>query len=829
MPEMPPLPSWLKGNYPRLVCLLRLDIAETIHILGELFDLKRELQHLGGGGHEVERQRSASMSHGDGTGRLSECAEFKRERLNTDADFQDTIELRQAVIDALVAVILDKAGGEDEDEDEDGDGNGGATGEFAVAALYMFLAKCVVSGAIDPSAQRRQPTSIIDDALAHLATASQHADGSSSATTGGSNAGKGSRGAQRLLSTDRKLREQILVRLVEMLPEDPEVFDADALLPLAVEQNLHRVEVALYKRKDAVGEVLSAYLADPDQSFQREIFRYLRTEGQGAKQRAEAEAAEGGAEDSGRARLTLLREALMPLVIQLIKLDVGATAVLVLELCPEENDRVVAQLAQRDPKMQYNYLKVIIGSANAAMEREREGEGETEADGEEGDAIGDLMKQSNFRVTAEMNERYIELLCQFDKDEVLPYLQSREDVHLDACLSLCKHYGITNATAFLLEKAGDESGALKLILETVESKLKELENSAVLHQISLTTHTHSSHSKDYAPLQPIADNGQPTHKRAPTSTITIRASLSESDEGRHVIKTLDMAIGLCERNSLRNKGDALSEKLWFGLLDKFVHAQKMTKHDLSMGPKGAAMQVALNELIRIILDSMGGHVSLRAILSKITSDHGDEKLGEFRQTILGMLDTYRYEQNIYQTANQLVSEDLYSEGEKLRRIRAKHLDENQIKNQGDAGSASGRPGSRAGTENAAPDEGSKKGGPNTAATEVATARTKKTEEASNRTLKRMMRTRKIQKMQNKHKRTGLQMLEDLEKTAEAKGGGGGGEGGFDTALGMLELVPCGFVEPKEGIRYTQMVTGQYEPDMMDAEAGFRFTPRAPID
>jgi hypothetical protein len=845
-PEPPPLPSWLEGNYPRLVCLLRLDIAETLHILGELFDLKRELQHLGGGGHDIERQRE--LSREVATGRLSECAEFQTERLNMDADFQDTIEMRQAVVDALVAVILDKAGGDGDGEDDE-DGDGGPTGEFAVGALYMFLAKCLVSGAINPTAQRRQPTSIIDDALAHLSlgtnSAQQPGSGASS-----SKGGRGSsRGAQRLLSTDRKLREQILVRLVEILPEDPEIFAADTLLPLAMQQNLHRLEVALYKRKDAVGDVLGAYLADPDQSFQREIFTYLRTEGQGAKQRAMAEV-EGGEEESGesgRARLVRLREALMPLVIQLIKLDVASTAVLVLDLCPEENDRVVAQLAQRDPQMQYNYLKVIIGSANA-MEREREGEGDGDVEGDgdgEGEsegAIGDLMKQSNFRVTAEMNERYIELLCQFDKDEVLPYLQSREDVHLEKVTQLCKHYGITNATAFLLEKAGDESGALKLILETVESKLKELENSAVLHQISLTAHTHSSHSKDYAPLQPVADNGQPKHKRAPTSTITIRASLSESDEGCHVIKTLDMAVGLCERNSARNKGDAQSEKLWFGLLDKFVHAQKQTKHDLSMGPKGAAMQVALNELIRIILDSMAGHVSLRAILSKITSDHGDEKLGEFRQTILGMLDTYRYEQNIYQTANQLVSEDLYSEGEKLRMIRAKRLDEAQIKVQGDGGTSTSRPASRVGAENAAPEAagGAKKGtgGPNTAADEVAAARNKKTEQATTATLKKMMRARKMKKLHNKHKRTGLQMLEDLETTEEAKNreGGGGAGSGFDTALGMLELVPQGFVEHERvtedrrpgAMDSRPQFTGQYEPDMTDREAGFRFDYKAKI-
>ncbi|CAI5709504.1 unnamed protein product [Peronospora effusa] len=156
------------------------------------------------------------------------------------------------------------------------------------------------------------------------------------------------------------------------------------------------------------------------------------------------------------------------------------------------------------------------------------------------------------------------------------------------------------------------------------------------------------------------------------------------------MKTLEVALTMCQRNSLRNR-DEQAEKLWFTLLDKLLRIQNSVKRSLSSksssrnvpvtrthsggGNSGhgamTAFQVALNEMIRFILERMASSVSLKSILFKITNEHGRGAFGDFRPTIFGMLDTYNYEQNIYQTANGLISVDLFDQITTLKRAKSR--------------------------------------------------------------------------------------------------------------------------------------------------------------
>ncbi len=71
------------------------------------------------------------------------------------------------------------------------------------------------------------------------------------------------------------------------------------------------------------------------------------------------------------------------------------------------------------------------------------------------------------------------------------------------------------------------------------------------------------------------------------------------------------------------------------------------------------MQAVLNELIQISLDRMMGYVALPEIVKKITSDHASNNLGEFRDILLSMFETYTYERNIYHTGVKLMTNNLY--------------------------------------------------------------------------------------------------------------------------------------------------------------------------
>jgi len=69
---------------------------------------------------------------------------------------------------------------------------------------------------------------------------------------------------------------------------------------------------------------------------------------------------------------------------------------------------------------------------------------------------------------------------------------------------------------------------------------------------------------------------------------------------------------------------------------------------------------SLTHLINTILMNMMGYVALPSILSKIVKDHAQHEFGDFKSTIVGMLDTYAYETTILKTANHLIDNDMYT-------------------------------------------------------------------------------------------------------------------------------------------------------------------------
>ena len=163
----------------------------------------------------------------------------------------------------------------------------------------------------------------------------------------------------------------------------------------------------------------------------------------------------------------------------------------------------------------------------------------------------------------------------------------------------------------------------------------------------------------------------------PSSSRTVSV-IDSIREGKDVMLTLEVAIAMCQRNSARHK-DEQSERLWFTLMEKFLKVQNYVKRSnqnksttMSRAPQ-SAMQLALNEYIRIILERMASHIPLEKIMFKIITEHGRDDLGDFRHTIFSMLDTYKYEQNIYQTANILISTDMQEQGASLRREQGRSL------------------------------------------------------------------------------------------------------------------------------------------------------------
>ncbi|KAL0454931.1 UNVERIFIED_CONTAM: Vacuolar protein sorting-associated protein 8, partial [Sesamum latifolium] len=269
-----------------------------------------------------------------------------------------------------------------------------------------------------------------------------------------------------------------------------------------------------------------------------------------------------------------------------------------------------------------------------------------------------LLHNNQVNMTDEMTELYFELLCRYDRDSVLKFLETSESYRVEHCLHLCQEYGIIDAASFLLERVGDVGSALLLILSDVDDKFVVLDA-----EIEKT----------------FAD--------------TVVNNLNAVLKIKVVAEILDVVhacIGLCQRNSPRLKPED-SEYLWFQLLDSFCEPLMESgntrtdsesealkdildgstgeleykegckfKWKVSKCHKGAdIMRKLFAIIIKEIVEGMIGYVRLPRIMWKLLSDNGNQEFGDFKLTILGMLGTYDFERRILDAAKSLIEDDTY--------------------------------------------------------------------------------------------------------------------------------------------------------------------------
>jgi hypothetical protein len=85
---------------------------------------------------------------------------------------------------------------------------------------------------------------------------------------------------------------------------------------------------------------------------------------------------------------------------------------------------------------------------------------------------------------------------------------------------------------------------------------------------------------------------------------------------------------------------------------------------LRAGGAAVAAQQMLPELLRLLLDEvvccMADHLPLLDIVGRIIQQHGTERFGEFRSTLLGLLGATGYDSAILSAANRLITGDAFS-------------------------------------------------------------------------------------------------------------------------------------------------------------------------
>uniref|UniRef100_A0A8B9K9F1 VPS8 subunit of CORVET complex n=1 Tax=Astyanax mexicanus TaxID=7994 RepID=A0A8B9K9F1_ASTMX len=222
--------------------------------------------------------------------------------------------------------------------------------------------------------------------------------------------------------------------------------------------------------------------------------------------------------------------------------------------------------------------------------------------------------EAGLKLGPELYEQLVGLLCRFNPCQVTGFLQTSQHYRLEETI---------------------EVRVLISLSQTLKDKL---------------------HTVTEEPLPPSGLKGSEAGDEEQTPMARVNEALSD-------------IISLCQRSS-HGLNQQQREALWFPLLEAMMSPQKLLK-----GPNAKHTSEALKELTMTVLNSMSSFIALPAIIQRILQDpvYGKGKLAEIQGLILGMLETFNYEQTLLETTTNLLNSDLHWSLAHLRKAVSRGL------------------------------------------------------------------------------------------------------------------------------------------------------------
>uniref|UniRef100_A0A673FZ92 Vacuolar protein sorting-associated protein 8 homolog n=1 Tax=Sinocyclocheilus rhinocerous TaxID=307959 RepID=A0A673FZ92_9TELE len=220
-----------------------------------------------------------------------------------------------------------------------------------------------------------------------------------------------------------------------------------------------------------------------------------------------------------------------------------------------------------------------------------------------------LNPQTVLRLGPDLHELLVDLLCQFSPQQVTAFLKTSQDYRLEEAIQITEKHKLHEATAYLLEKKGNVQGAFEVLLQ-----------------------------------EETGDE--------------VQSLLRRVEEALHDI------IALCQRSS-----HGLNQQ------QRENHWCIMNLAEGPVSPDCFSLSSALKELTMKVLNSMSSFIAPPAIIQRILQDpvYGKGKLAELQGLILGMLETFNYEQTLLETTTNLLNSDLHWSLSHLRKAVSRGL------------------------------------------------------------------------------------------------------------------------------------------------------------
>uniref|UniRef100_A0A3Q2CR45 VPS8 subunit of CORVET complex n=1 Tax=Cyprinodon variegatus TaxID=28743 RepID=A0A3Q2CR45_CYPVA len=360
-------------------------------------------------------------------------------------------------------------------------------------------------------------------------------------------------------------RQQVLLELLQV--GGVVQFNEERLFTLAEKAKFYQICEFLYEKKHLYERIVDCYLRDPLR--QSEIFSYIHNlmsmPGYSSEEKLK------------------VKQKVLQHMQELVSLCPAKLADLVTWHFADEVQSIISSL--QDDQLLFQFLRCLL-------------------EPQEGSQPASLLP-----LDPELYELLLDLMCRFESQELLKFLQTSQHYRLDEAIQITQKYGCNEAKAYLLEKKGDIHGAFACLLQVqiIQELMTFISDIACFHCGSSITAANA------------------------TSTL---------------------------------------QDLWFPLLDAMMASQKEV-----MGLKDKHVSDGLKEMTLKVLNCMSSFISLPAIIQHILQDpvYGRGKLAEIQGLILGMLDTFTYEQTLLETTTSLLNHDLHWSLAHLRSVVTRGL------------------------------------------------------------------------------------------------------------------------------------------------------------
>ncbi|KAG7363570.1 golgi CORVET complex core vacuolar protein 8 [Nitzschia inconspicua] len=413
---------------------------------------------------------------------------------------------------------------------------------------------------------------------------------------------------------ERQQWQDQILSLLTALPRSS--YDTDRVLLLVEKAGINRASLILhqqevsswsarnpdhYRRAAHFSAAIDCYLDDDSSEFRKEVYSYIKKECSGASDVDEPHE---------------LLETLVSKLTDLVLLDPLMSVDLAADLFVDDPDLVIRSLTDEEAK--FMFLKAVISGELNEMDP----------------VVGSVL---NAQLTMDHHYQYMALMAKLHPEFVYDYLSSHDNYRPEECLQLCQKYDIADASAYLLERMGNVTSALQLILQTMESRLMNLKR------------TIRGLGTDYFELHYTRATSK-YNRYSKRASANPELNNKQENEIEGLKRILVVALDVCERNSGSFSTRAKTQhgsQLWFNVLDRLINAKGFLRLSKEQPAHAKVMAGVLSDLLRLTMQRMVSSVPLPDLVRKVTSDHSGSRLGELREMIESLLLTYGLELDVF--------------------------------------------------------------------------------------------------------------------------------------------------------------------------------------